>query len=214
MIRIPAALSKAFVAAVFLGTVGFILRSLVEIPNWTGLSGSVHSASAGVAVPGRAPEGTADPSRPAEVGNAAAENFLRKVDRPSAVPARGLIRLEDETFSAAYDELYDHRAEYYGREIELAGVVVTQEGLRPGEFLIGRKLLWCCEYDMYFIGFLAYSNGSTPEEGDKIRVRGSLGPREYRDPETGKSFKVPAVEVERVFPEPDLSERVYPSPRF
>lgn len=214
MSRLSPWLSKVLVSVVFLGALGFIARSIVHIPEVTGFSASVRSASPGGGVSNDGTGREADPSRPAEVGNAAAEAFLRKVDRPAAVPARGLIRLEDETFSAAYDELYDRRTEYYGREIELAGIVMTQEGLGPGEFLVGRKLLWCCESDMYFIGFLAVTGGVVPEEGARVRIRGILEPREYRDPETGKSFKVPAIRAEKIVPEPGLSEQVYPSLGF
>ena len=211
MIRLSPLISKVIVVSAFLAAGVFITQSVVRIPKMTGLA---HSSSNLGAFTEGSSKRNVDASRPAEVGNPVAEDFSRKIERPLVVPPRGLIHIEDETFSAAYDEIYDHRSEYYGREIELAGIVLSQAGLSAGEFLIGRKLLWCCENDMYFIGFLGVSESSAPKERDKIRVRGTLEPRDYRDPETGKRFTVPAVRIHRIFPEPDLSERVYPSLSF
>lgn len=207
--RLSPTISKFLVAALFFGAVVFIVLSLGAIHGMAGIPGSARAAD----LPHTRLSGAGartEPDRPADVGNAQAEEFLRKVNRPAAVPADGTIRLSDETFSAAYDELYNHRDIYFGRTIELAGIVMSQGDLGPGGFLIGRRLLWCCENDAYFIGFLAFTAGTAPEEGDKIRVLGVLEPREYRHPETGKSYKVPAIRVERVDPEPGVSETVYP----
>jgi uncharacterized membrane protein YcgQ (UPF0703/DUF1980 family) len=136
--------------------------------------------------------------RPAQVGNAEAEAFLRKVERKEIVPASGPIRVVDEIFSAAYDELYDNRDKYYGREIELAGYVQRQDGLEEGAFLVGRKLLWCCELDAYFIGFLVLGSGPVPAEGSAVRVRGRLEAAPYANPDNGKTFTVPAIRVESI----------------
>lgn len=149
--------------------------------------------------------------RPANVGNARADSFLRSVEKPAAVPEEGVIHIRDEDFSAAYDELYDKREQYYGRSVDLAGIVMNQGDLGPGGFLVGRKLLWCCELDTYFIGFLAYTDGPVPNEGSKVRVRGVLTARDYRNPENGKTFQVPSIRVERLDAEPGVSEYVYPS---
>ncbi|MBL8968098.1 MAG: hypothetical protein JNG85_13920 [Spirochaetaceae bacterium] len=149
--------------------------------------------------------------RPAEVGDPAAESFLREVDRPTGIPAVGRIRVTDDTFSAAYDEIYDHRDKYYGRSIELSGYVDTQDGLAPGSYLLGRRLLWCCEEDAYFIGFLVLGEGVPPEAGSALRVVGRIEAAAYRNPDTGKTFTVPAIRVESVAPAEGVSPRVFPA---
>lgn len=157
--------------------------------------------------------GSGDPvaDRPADVGNPAGEDFLRKVAAPPAVPASGLIRIPDESFSAFYDELYDNRSKYYGREIELAGYVTTQDGLGSGAFLVGRDLIWCCEADKYFIGFLAFAPAPAPAPESEILIRGTLEAAEYTNPENGKTFTVPAIRVVRIDPAPGLPRMVVPN---
>jgi hypothetical protein len=85
-------------------------------------SGTIEQLREGSSAPEPA-AAAPDASRPVEIGNAVAEDFTRKLKRPSGIPDTKLIRLSDESFSAAYDELYDRRDAYYGREIELAGYV-------------------------------------------------------------------------------------------
>lgn len=148
------------------------------------------------------------PARPAQVGDELAEAFLRKVPRPRAIAESGTIVVTDETFSAAYDELYDRRDTYYGRDIELSGYVLREDGIGPGGFLLGRDLLWCCEDDLYFIGFVVFSSGPLPEAEATVRVKGRIEPRPYTDPESGKTFTVPAVIASRIDPEQGVARRV------
>lgn len=139
----------------------------------------------------------------------------RSVGAPSApggavLPDEGIIRITDELFPAAYDELYERRDEYYGREIELSGYVLAEEGLGPGGFLIGRDYTRPGEEEDFFIGYLAFVDGKAPAEGSSIRVTGRLEPRDYASPENGTTFTVPAIRVDRVYPAAGLSRRVYP----
>lgn len=149
--------------------------------------------------------------RPSTIGDELAESFLRTVPRPMTIAEAGLIIVKDETFSAAYDELYDNRDKYYGRDIEVAGYVLREAGLEPGAFLLGRDLLWCCEDDLYFIGFVVASASQLPADDTTVRVRGRIEARPYTDPESGKTFTVPAVIAERIDPEPGVPRRVYPN---
>ena len=164
---------------------------------------------------GTAAGGPVAADRPAEVGNAVGEDFLRKVSPPPAVPESGPIRVSDEAFSAFYDELYDKRAKYYGREIEVAGYVTAQEGLGSGGFLVGRDLVWCCDADKYFIGFLAFAPGTPsappPAPESEVLVRGTLEAAEYTNPENGKTFTVPAIRAVRIDPFPGLARLVVPN---
>lgn len=144
-------------------------------------------------------------------GNAAAGALQQKLERPAAMPETGVIRVGDDTFLAAYDQLYERRAQYYGREIELAGYVMDQDDIAPGAFLIGRDLLWCCESDIHFIGFLAIAAGSPPAPGSTVLVRGILEPTEYRNPETGRTFAVPAIRCFYVAPFEGFARVVSPN---
>lgn len=201
-------LQRAILGILFAGAVALLAFNLLRAPR-TAFSGTVRSSSAmSTGVPISEIPKT---DRPADVGNAAGEEFLRKVERPAAVPSSGRISIGDETFSAAYDELYDHRDKYYGREVELSGYVMGQDGLGANEFLVGRDLLWCCESDKYFIGFLVKSALPLPRIDATVIVRGTLEPTEYRNPDTGKTFTVPAVRAARIDPIDGISRVVYPN---
>ncbi len=195
-------LSRIFLGIVLLGSGGLVVFNIARMPRSALDPGSIQSEAKPVAVTER-PEG---------VGNARGEEFLLTVDRPAVVPAEGVIRVTEESFSAAYDELYNHRDAYYGREIELGGYVLAQDDLGPGAFLVGRDLIWCCEDDKYFIGFLAFTDdGAVPEPGTTVLVRGVLEAREYRDTEKGKIFMVPAIRASRVDALPGIPRNVYQS---
>lgn len=147
--------------------------------------------------------------RPEEVGNETAEHLLMNVEKTPCIPKTGRIELQDDTFSPGYDELYDHRADYYGREIEFSGYVRT-DNVPEGQFLLGRDVLWCCEADKYYIGFLILSPGAIPQEGAEVRVRGTIEPVLYTNAESGKSFTVPAIREESRIAAPKFSRQVLP----
>lgn len=150
-------------------------------------------------------------NRPQQVGNREAEELTRNVDRSRAIPVYGTIVVNDSGFSPAYDELYENRERYYGRDIEIAGFVETQEGLPENEFLIGRYLLWCCQDDKYFIGFLAIAQSTDlPKPGDTIRITGTIEATPYTNPENGKSFDVPAIRIRELTYITDLQRDVFP----
>lgn len=152
---------------------------------------------------------TIERDRPADVGNADAEALIRNVERKPAVPATGIISLSDETFSPGYDEIYDNREKYYGREISVSGYVET-DNLPAGQFLVGRDLVWCCQEDKYFIGFLVVTDGTVPEANAELRVTGVFEAVNYTDPETGKTFLVPAIRVKTTEPAPKFNRQVFP----
>lgn len=162
--------------------------------------------------------------RPADVGNARADEFFRATAQagsapgslaqgpaPSFVPPKtGLITIDDEIFTLAYDEIYEKRASYYGREILLGGFVLYQEGLKPGEFLLGRKLVTCCDEHAYFIGFVAEADGPPPPEYSRWEATGVIEERPYVDPDRGMSFTVPAIRIRALRAAPGLAEAVSP----
>jgi len=130
--------------------------------------------------------------------------------RAASFPASGTIEIGDAGFSAAYDEIYDNRDAYYGRSVKVSGYAAYQEGLGPGEFLIGRDLLWCCEDDMYFIGYLVRVEGSPPPEGSELLAEGVLAPMTYYNEESKKTITVPGIADARLTPIEELARRVYP----
>lgn len=155
---------------------------------------------------------TINRDRPAAVGNEDAEALLRNVERKPVVPDTGAITLSDETFSPVYDEIYDNREKYYGRELTVSGYVET-DNLPPGQFLIGRDLVWCCQQDKYFIGFLVLTEDALPAAGAELSVTGKLEPVSYSDSETGKTFDVPAIRAKKLEDAPRFSRDVYPFSR-
>lgn len=147
--------------------------------------------------------------RPEEIGNATAERLLINVEKIPCIPKTGPILLQDDNFSAGYDEIYDNRDAYYGREIEFSGFVYT-EGISEEQFLLGRNVMWCCAADAFYIGFLVIPLGERPEEDEDIRVKGILEPVLYTDPESGRTFTVPAVREISRMSAPKYSRDVFP----
>lgn len=151
--------------------------------------------------------------RPSNVGNEDAESLLSHVEAKSVVPATGLITLTDETFSAAYDEVYDNREKYYGREVSITGYAIT-DNLPPGQFLVGRDLVWCCQQDKYFIGFLVLTGEALPASEAELCVNGVMEAVPYEDPETGKKFDVPGIRAKKIVKAPGVARDVYPVTRY
>ena len=146
---------------------------------------------------------------PVDSGISTPETTQKSPVPQSRIPATGVITLDDETFSSGYDELYDHRESYYGRELTVTGYV-ERENLPSGQFLIGRDLVWCCAADEYFIGFLALTDGPVPRPGSALLVSGRIEPAPYKDPSTGETFDVPSIRVKRIERAPKFSREVYP----
>jgi len=111
----------------------------------------------------------------------------------------GKLVLSEENFARGYQEIYDFREDYYGRQISLDGYVTLQDSTESGQFLIGRDLFWCCESDMYFIGFKVLSS-EMPKDRAELRVTGTLEAVSYTDPQSGKTFLVPAIRAEKLEP--------------
>lgn len=200
---------KLAIGAILGVAAAVLLYGLGRLP----LRATWGNAASEQAAPAKASRPEPRTDRPSGVGNALGEGLLRKVERPAAVPKTGLIGVEDETFSAAYDELYDHRDDYYGREIELSGYVLHQDDLASGTFLVGKDLLWCCENDKYFIGFLAIApaDGTVPGADEEVYVRGVLEPAAYTNPENGQTFVVPAIRCSSVRKVQGLVRTVFPN---
>lgn len=141
--------------------------------------------------------------------------FTEIWDNPLAVaaveiPAEGLLSPDDVSFMAYFDQLYADKQQYYGREIEVAGLVLRDDDLAAGEFLVGRNLVWCCDNDSYFVGFLAFGLPVLPADGSSWRIRGWLEPRPYTDPESGRRFDVPAIRVSLANPDTDFMVDISP----
>ena len=161
--------------------------------------------------PGPAPSRVA-PQELAELSGvenpSAGTGFYRPA--PTLSP-KGLISFDDDRFEGIYRELYDHRTRYLGREVELRGTVRREEGLPEKGYLVGRRLRWCCENDEVFLAFVVLG-GKAPPDGTGVRVRGRLVEVSTRDPESGKTFPVPAVRAHAVSPDEGFSPVVFPVP--
>lgn len=134
----------------------------------------------------------------------------RRQGSPAEIPESGTLEPKDGDFMSYYELLYKDKERYYGREIELAGIVMRDEGLGGDAFLIGRSLIWCCEDDADYVGYVAFRAGSPPEDGAAVALRGVLERRPYTDAERGKTFDVPAIRILSITPFQGFSPRVYP----
>jgi len=163
----------------------------------------------------RAPRPAADgPAAEAIPSQADYERLFVAPAAPAAnpVPESGVIVATEDNFAALYDELYDRKEAHFGREFELSGYVMHQDDVGPGVFLIGRDMVACCEDDMVYVGYLVLQEKGAPlpAEDAELRVRGVLEPAEYRNPETGRTFTVPALRARSIAPAPGTPRKVYP----
>jgi len=146
--------------------------------------------------------------KPEELDNPATENISTEDESDTLLIPSGKITFTDDTFAKLYDEIYDRRDSYYGREIDIAGFVMHEETEGMKNLLIGRNLLWCCEDDMFFIGFLVLTDHPYPEEDSSVRVKGTIKPAEYTNPD-GKRLTVPAIKAESIHTAENVSPKVY-----
>jgi putative membrane protein len=116
----------------------------------------------------------------------------------------------DDDFMSYYELLYKDKERYYGRTIEFAGIVMRDDSLGGDEFLIGRSLIWCCEDDADFVGYLALGVDLLPKDGTALRISGVIERRQYTDAERGRTFDVPAIRISSLAPALDFSPTVYP----
>ena len=133
---------------------------------------------------------------------------------PVSLPLEGRLTPDDGSFLLYYDLLYEDQALYYGREIELSGLVYRDAGLADGEFMIGRNLIWHSEDDSFFIGFLAFGLPRSLPDGESFRIHGWLEPRPYTDPERQVTFTVPAIRVDRAWPDQAFAMDLFRSEDF
>jgi hypothetical protein len=126
------------------------------------------------------------------------------------ISEKGTLMPGDDDFMSYYELLYKDKERYYGRSIELAGIVMRDDSLGGGAFLIGRSLIWCCEDDADFVGYLAFGADPLPEDGATLRISGLLERRLYTDAERGRTFDVPAIRIRALAPAQDFSPAVYP----
>ncbi len=90
-----------------------------------------------------------------------------------------------------------------GRNIRIEGFIHSGTGLREGQVLLGRLLMWCCTADAYTVGFLLANPEllpiDRPEEtqGQWFRLEGTISTAEYQNPSSGETYTVPAITVEK-----------------
>ena len=159
--------------------------------------------------PSRVPEASA---LLAELSGVEAPGVLPGASRPApTLPPKGTLVFDDDRFEGIYRELYDHRSRYLGREVDLRGTARREAGLPGKGFLVGRRLRWCCENDEAFLAFVVLGEPH-PKEGAGVRVLGVLEEVSYRDPETGRTYPIPAIRPRVVSPDEGFSPVVFPVP--
>lgn len=202
--------AAAWIVVAAAGIAALVLALAPLARRGFGSSGPAATADAAASPDAAADAAAPAAPRPSGVGDATGDAFQDLVPKRFALPAAGIVAIGDADFAAAYDAIYDGRDAAYGREVELEGYVLRQEGLVEGSYLIGRDLIWCCEDDAYFIGYLVLDDGPVPEEGTPLRVRGVFRKAAYASAEGGMDILVPAIRVEARSPAPDLKRRVRP----
>ncbi|WP_413300953.1 TIGR03943 family protein [Bacillus sp. 1P10SD] len=86
-----------------------------------------------------------------------------------------IIKMNDDVFSAYYEEIHMDLPTFKGREIELTGFVYRDQGLEQNQLVLARFLITHCAADANIIGFMSeLPEASTLEENTWIEARGIL----------------------------------------
>ena len=85
------------------------------------------------------------------------------------------IRIIPENFAIFYVDSMDRPAKYDGKTVEFTGQVLKPGKLAKGSFVLGRKVMTCCEADTQYMGLLCrYKSADSIKNGDWIRVTAKI----------------------------------------
>ena len=94
---------------------------------------------------------------------------------PANLPGNNdpIIRFTSENYVELLDDMYNHPAQYLGKELEVDGFIFHPEGLEASHYLIARYAIACCVADAVTVGFVA--DGEAPcSDNTWVTVRGKL----------------------------------------
>lgn len=175
-------------------------------------SGNSGSDNTGIGKSGSGGEALVSPS----TGGLSDAAFINRSGK-SSIPEEGTISLTGGNYFSFYEELYDNKERFIGRDIRVEGFLHTGTGLREDQVLLGRLLMWCCAADAYTVGFLLANPEELPiadpkeAQGRWFRLEGSITTAEYKNPSSGEEYTVPAIAIERAVEiEEPVDGYVYP----
>ena len=85
------------------------------------------------------------------------------------------IRIIPENFAIFYVDSMDRPAKYDGKTVEFTGQVLKPGKMTKGSFVLGRKVMTCCEADTQYMGLLCrYKSADSIRNGDWIRVTAKI----------------------------------------
>ena len=143
------------------------------------------------------------------------ETLLAQREERQRIPPRGTIVLNDDNFLVIQEHIYEDPSRFTGRTIEMSGRAQKDTG--PGIFpenriLVGRDIVWCCENDMVFTGFLVLlpEGLALPEEGSGVIVTGKIEEVFWTAPGKKSQIRVPAIRASSCLPFEGFSSRLFP----
>ena len=68
-----------------------------------------------------------------------------------------VIRVADDDFAVWYRDMSEDMRKYDGKTISFKGMVSVNPSFKPGQFIIGRHVMTCCEADIQYHGLLVES---------------------------------------------------------
>ncbi len=148
-------------------------------------------------------------------------NLFRKLDTLEKEETASLENMSDEeeakyfmdSLNDSYNDLYDNGfKKYNGKEFEISGMVFFDEKLKGNEFAVTRLLMTCCAADAANVGFLVEYNGDEIfEEGEWVRVKGTMGKGKQFNKVLDKEEEVPKIIIKSIKKiTPPSSPYVYP----
>ncbi len=86
-----------------------------------------------------------------------------------------IVTVEDKDFAYFYRDMSEELPKYVGKTVRFTGIIGRDDKIGPNAFVIGRRMMICCQDDIAYRGIVATdSKKITLESGTWVRVTGQI----------------------------------------
>ena len=76
-----------------------------------------------------------------------------------------IINIEDRDYALWYRDMAEELKKYEGKTVRFTGLVTRSKKLPPDSYVIGRRVMTCCEADIRYMGLICIGGPVQPERG-------------------------------------------------
>lgn len=92
-----------------------------------------------------------------------------------------VIEIGDEDFALWYRDVSEEPKKYAGKKVRFLGNALKRRSIPPGTFIIGRRVMTCCEADIQYAGFICIWPGAAAMPDDSwVRVSADMDYKFHR----------------------------------